>query len=61
MPYDSIQSEDEDVDAEGFIRKTIVQADTPQSGVKTVTVEVAWNDNQGVKNHKISFDTIIME
>lgn len=61
MPHDSIQNEEEDMDTEGFTRKTIVQADTPRSGVKTVNVEVSWNDNHGTKNHKIAFHSIIME
>jgi len=61
IPYPSIQSEDEETDAEGFTRRTIVQADTPRSGVKTVEVEVSWNDEQGVQNHKVSFHTVIME
>ncbi|AOY58045.1 MULTISPECIES: type IV pilus modification PilV family protein [Desulfococcus] len=61
MPYPSIQSEDEETDAEGFTRRTIVQTDTPLSGVKTVEVEVSWNDRQGTQNHRFSFHTIIME
>lgn len=61
LPYVSIQSKDEAMDAEGFTRKTTVQEDTPQSGVKTVEVEVSWNDEQGGERHKVSFRTIIME
>lgn len=61
MPYDSIQNEEEDEDAEGFIRKTIVQENTPQTGVKTVEVAVSWRDAHRSKNHQIAFHTIVME
>ena len=57
----NFNSEKDGLDAEGFTRKTTVQEDTPQSGVKTVEVEVSWNDEQGGERHKVSFRTIIME
>lgn len=61
MPYESIRNEEENKDAEGFIRKTIVQENTPQTGVKTVEVAVSWRDAHRSKHHQIAFHTIVME
>jgi type IV pilus assembly protein PilV len=61
MPYESIQSEAEEADADGFTRTTTVQDHTPQTGVKTVEVRVSWQDHENAKTHAIAFHTIVME
>lgn len=59
LTYSEVVSEDEGMDAEGFTRKTIVRNNTPESGSKTVVVQVSWADQTGRKNHQIEFQTII--
>lgn len=59
LTYDEVVSEVEDMDEEGFVRKTIVQKNTPEDGAKTVEVQVSWTDQTGNKNHQITFRTII--
>ncbi|WP_373500128.1 prepilin-type N-terminal cleavage/methylation domain-containing protein [Desulfococcus sp.] len=59
LTYEEVVSEDEEMDDDGFTRKTIVQKDTPEDGVKTVEVQVSWTDQTGKKNHQIAFRTII--
>lgn len=59
LTYDEVVNEEEDEDENGFTRKTIVQNDTPETGAKTVEVQVSWTDQTGNKNHQIAFQTII--
>lgn len=59
MTYDEVVNKDEEMDEDGYTRKTTVQNDTPEKGAKTVKVTVSWNDQTGNKNHQIAFQTII--
>lgn len=56
--YDDIKSETEQMDADGYIRKSTVSAG-PVADTKTVTVAVRWRDPHTGKRHEISMQTII--
>ena len=59
LTYDEVVNEDEEMDEDGYTRKTTVQDNTPEKGAKTVEIKVSWNDQTGKKNHQIAFRTII--
>jgi len=62
MPFNDIESnEEEDVRLHGsdttlYTRRTTVEDNTPAAGLKTITVEVGWVDDQP---RTISFQTVI--